>query len=40
MRTANRFSRAELIHRAEEWPVPMVVLVAACVAMTVAAVWI
>ncbi len=39
MRPANLINKDELIHRAERWPVPMVVLVATCVAMTVAAVW-
>jgi len=39
MRPANLINKDELIHRAERWPVPIVVLVATCVAMTVAAVW-
>ena len=39
MRPANLISKDELIHRAERWPVAIVVLVATCVAMTVAAVW-
>jgi hypothetical protein len=39
MRPANLINKEELIHRAERWPVPIVVLVATCVAMTVAAVW-
>ena len=39
MRPANLINKDELIHRAERWPVPIVVLVATCVVMTVAAVW-
>jgi hypothetical protein len=39
MRPVNLINKDELIDRAERWPVPIVVLVATCVAMTFAAVW-
>jgi hypothetical protein len=39
MRPANLINKDELINRAERWPVPIVVLVATCVAMTLATVW-
>jgi hypothetical protein len=39
MRPVNLITKDELIDRAERWPVPIVVLVATCVAMTFAAVW-
>ncbi len=39
MRPMNLINKDELINRAERWPVPIVVLVATCVAMTFAAVW-
>jgi hypothetical protein len=41
MRSVNHhhINPAELIERAERWPVPVVVLVTTCLIMTVAAVW-
>jgi hypothetical protein len=42
MRPANHhhhLNPAELIERAERWPVPVVVLVTTCLIMTAAAVW-
>lgn len=35
----NLINRAELMERAERWPVPIVVLVTSCLIMTAAAVW-
>jgi hypothetical protein len=39
MRAANHINRAELIDRAERWPVPIVVLLTTSLIMTAAAVW-
>jgi len=39
MRPASLINKDELINRAERWPVPIMVLVATSLAMTVAAVW-
>ena len=35
-----RAAAHHLIDRAERWPTPIVVLIAACLLMTVAAIWV
>jgi hypothetical protein len=39
MRPVNPLNRTDLLEKAERWPVPVVILVAVCLAMTATAVW-